>query len=273
MSLSWPDLKNKWAGRLRRAAPTSRPRLPKLNLDRIEVLLAPGRIELKRLARRGSALERSYPVTESSWQGAVATLAHALRELEWKNARVDVRISNHYVRYALIPGASKLRNREERIAAARHQLHALYGARAESWYIVPASMRNDCRLAAAIESGLLEDLSASFLRANLQLHRVEPLLVSVYNSLCPRIDAQPTWLVVAEHDRACIAYFDKQQWQLLRNERLRAPLEEELPLMLERLNLAEGAQRGRVLLSGHVDTTLRFDEPGWVFENAVQGAA
>lgn len=221
----------------------------RLNPDRVEVLFAPDRLKLRRQSARGN-LEHSYTVNENSWQAAGAVLTQALRELDWRDMPASVCLSNHFVRYALVPGSAKLRNRAEHLAAARHQLHALFGEQADRWLIVPTAVGSDCHLAAAVDSELVGSLAEIISSADLRLRRIEPILVSAFNNACGRIDRKPTWLMTAESERACIAYFENGQWRLIRNERLRAPLEEELPLMLERLILAENAQPGRVLFLG-----------------------
>jgi hypothetical protein len=222
----------------------------KLRPDRVEVRFAPDQIELQRQSARGSNVQRSYAVNENSWQAAGATLGHALNELGWRNAHTSVRLSNHFVRYALVPGSAKLRNRAERLAAARHQLRALYGEHADRWLVVPAAAGPDCHLAAAVDSDLVKSLAETASGAGLQLRRIEPVLIGAYNAVRKYIDDRPTWLALAEPGRLCVAYFENRQWRLIRNERLRAAAEEELPLILERLCLAESAQPGRVLLDG-----------------------
>lgn len=240
--------------------------LPRLRTDRIELVLAPDNIELTRRSPRGAAIQRSYAVADATWQGACAAFTHAMQELGWRNARARVRLSNHFVRYALIPGADKLRNHSERIAAARHQFRSLYGERADGWLVVPAAISGDFRLAAAVDSGLIEALGATALDANLQLQRIEPLLAYVYNEARRGIEFTPTWLVVAEPGRVCLAYFENKQWRLVRNERLRGPLESELPTLLTRLSLAENAFPGRVLVYGAPGPLPALEAPLWAIE-------
>ncbi|HKO89416.1 MAG TPA: hypothetical protein VJU83_12985 [Burkholderiales bacterium] len=262
MSLSWPDLKQ----RLTRGAPL-RVAMPRMRLDRVDVLLAPTEVQLVRRPARGSALERRYPVNEPTWQTAAAALAHGLSELGWRNARLQVRLSNHFVRYALVPGADKLRNQAERIAAAQHQLRSLYGERADTWLIVPATVRGDNRLVAAVDKGLVETLAAATAGPGLQLRRVEALLIWCYNQVRRRIDNRPTWLTIVEPGRLCVAYFDNKAWGFVRNERLRSAPQEEIPVILERLCLAEGAKPGRVLMFG-ADLSFSTWNEAWTVEHA-----
>jgi hypothetical protein len=262
----WPEIGRKLRRSLSPGGLRARGALPRFRADRIEVALMPESVELTRLSPRGAAMQRSYPVAEPTWQAACAAFNHAMHELGWRNARTRVRLSNHFVRYALIPGADKLRNHSERIAAARHQLRTLYGEKADGWLVVPAATGGDFRLAAAVDSGLIEALGGTALDANLQLQRIEPLLAYVYNEARRGIDSTPTWLVVAEPGRICVAYFENRHWRLVRNERLRGSMEQELPVMLARLSLAENAFPGRVLLCGAQGPSPVFETPLWKVE-------
>ena len=265
MSLSWPELGRKLRRRLSPGGLRTRA-LPRLRTDRIELDLGADKVQLVRRAARGGTLQRAQPVADGTWQSACAALTHAMQELGWRNARMRVRVSNHFVRYALIPGADKLRNHSERLAAARHQLRTMYGDRADGWLVVPAAITGDFRLAAAVDTGLIEALGAAAMDANLQLQRVEPLLAYVYNEARRSIDLTPTWLVVAEPGRVCVAYFENKQWRLVRNERLRGSFEQELPTMLTRLSLAENAFPGRVLVYGAPGPLPVLETPLWTVD-------
>jgi len=212
------------------------------------------------------------------WQAALDALGRALGTLAWRSADARVTVSNHFVRFALVPEANKLRNEAERGAAARHHLRAIYGEHVEHWRVVLAGSGADgVALAAGIEPELIGGIVSTLTAANLRPTTIEPFLAAAFN-LCRRsIRSDAAWLVVAEPERLCLAYLERGAWRRVRSERLRAPLAEELPAVLERSRLTDGVEAGpgRVLLVScdepHVEfprdsqwslESVRFDDAG-----------
>ena len=241
--------------------------------DRVTIFLEPERIYLARRprglrSRPGMAVAVDCgPVTGAPWHAALDALGRSLGTLAWQGADARVTVSNHFVRFALVPEAGRLRNDEERAAAARHHLRAVYGERAEPWRVVLGG--GDTAVAAGIEPELADGLVATLNAANLRPVAIEPLLATAFN-LCRRsIGRGPAWLAVAEPHRLCLAYFDRGAWQRVRSERVRSPLEEELPAALERSRLADGGEvgAGRVLLVSREDSRVEFPPgSGWSVE-------
>ena len=238
--------------------------------DRVTISLGPTRVHLARRARGWrprvvmshsvdcepgeGAPSAGTSSTGAPWQAAVEALGRALGTLAWRDADAFVAVSNHFVRYALVPEAAKLRNDVERLAAARHRLHAVYGEHAEHWRIVLSTPGEDgVALAAAIEPELLAGIVATLTAVNLRPTRIEPLLVTAFNLCWRSMRTAPAWLAVAEPGRVCLAYVERGAWRGLRSERLRSPLAEALPELLERSRLADGIDgaTGRVLLVAH----------------------
>src|SRR5687768_14967277 len=83
--------------------------------DQVEIFFAPQRVELTRRSRREPRSVHSFdcsPAQEGApWKPALQTLTDALAKLEWGKARAhaQVRLSNHFMRYALVRTAAKLR--------------------------------------------------------------------------------------------------------------------------------------------------------------------
>jgi hypothetical protein len=206
----------------------------------------------------------------TAWQPALDALARGLANLKWQGADGHVTVSNHFVRYAVVPAAGKLRGGAERAAAARHALRAAYGERADRWRVVLGDGgRGGAAVAAAMDAELVDGIAATLGAANLRPAAVEPLLATAFN-LCRRsIDGQAAWLAVAEPGRVCVAYLDQGGWARLRVERVRGPLADELPAALERSRLADGvdAGAGRVLLVARDAAQVAFAPgSGWTIE-------
>lgn len=196
-----------------------------------------------------------------SWQPALDALGRGLGTLGWKGADASVTVSNHFARFALVPDAAKLRDDDERMAAARHYLRTVYGDRAERWRLALGDAGGDgVALAAGIEPELVDGIVATLSAASLRPIAIEPFLATAFN-LCRRsIRSAPTWLAVAEPGRLCLAHFDRGAWRRVRSDRVRTSLAEELPAALERSRLVDGVQggAGRVLLVSREDERVQF---------------
>lgn len=251
--------------------------------DRVEVFLAPTRVELVRrsggLRLRSGAMRSPggmrvahdcVEAADNPWRAALQTLERALGELAWRNADAHVTLSNHYVRYALVPAARELRGGDERVAAARHQLRAVFGERAENWRVAYADDARGNGLAAGIEAELMDGIASALRAAQLRPAALEPYLCTAFN-LCRRaVRGAPVWLVVAEAGRLCVSYLDGGAWRKIRNERARGSLEEALPMLLERSRLADGigGAGGRVLLVTREPVQPAFPrDSGWTVEH------
>jgi len=181
--------------------------------ERLVVELAPEEI---------SVGGKSYPCDKSfgaeAWHGAVA----ALRALQWTApARVEVILSNHFVRYAVIPWSKALSGAEEEQAYVRHHFVKIHGERAKSWVVraSPASAGAP-RLASAIDAALLEEIRRAFPRGGrARLVAVQPLLMSRFNAWREAVPEGGAWLVIAEGERACVALHAGRGWRSVQNAR------------------------------------------------------
>jgi len=207
--------------------------------------------------------------TAGAWPPALETLRRALANLHWQGADARVTVSNHFVRYALVPAAGRLRGDGERVAAARHALRATYGERAELWRVVLGDGGGGDAVAAGMEPELVDGIATALAAANLRALAIEPFLATAFNLCRGAIGRVPAWLAAAEPGRVCVAFVDGRGWRRLHTERLRAGLEDELALVLERSRLAGGidAGAGRVLLVSREAPHGEFAAPsGWSIE-------
>jgi hypothetical protein len=225
--------------------------IPRPFSDRIEIFLSPQAIELKRLLRSGTTLSRRYRClpadSDDAWRIAVGTMVHALEELGWRDVRAKLILSNHFVRYSLLPGGGSLRNDLERTTAGRHHLRTTYGDRAESWRIAPGFSGGTCVLTAAVDYGVIEEIIAVLRKLKLHIQSIEPLLTSQFNRCRRYIDAAPTWLATIEPGRLGVAYFENQTWRSMHSERIPDDNGFNLIVALDRYRLATGGLPGRIL--------------------------
>ena len=122
--------------------------------DRVSVFFAPEHVHLARYAKGwkpAPAIGHSIACGErgvTEWQSALEALQRGLANLGWQGADATVTVSNHFVRYALVPAAGKLRGEGERTAAAASA--EAPGTRAaarspRSWCSTTACASSSCR--------------------------------------------------------------------------------------------------------------------------------
>jgi hypothetical protein len=163
--------------------------------------------------------------------------------------KVTLVLSNHYVRYALVPWSTALSGDTEETAYVRHHFVRVYGERAKEWsFRASPSSGAAPRLCSAIDTSLLEDLKRAFARAQSKLVSVQPQLMATFNRWRGAVPAAGAWLVMVEPERACVALYAKGNWQSVQNSR-----GEWLPL-LERERHRIGGEVPDVVL-------LRSDQP------------
>jgi hypothetical protein len=153
--------------------------------ERLRVRLSPGEV-----LAGGRSIACDPALGSEPWQGALATL----KAFEWtERCEVTAVLSNHFVRYVVVPWSDALSNAAEEQAYLRHHFAKIHGERAKSWTTRASEDRRGIpRLASAIDTALLEELKAAF----------------------PREGA---WLVLAEPERACLAMYKEGGWRSVQN--------------------------------------------------------
>jgi hypothetical protein len=140
------------------------------------------------------------------WRGAL----ERLKGRSWpKRAEVSVILSNHFVRYAVVPSDSAA-SEDEELALARFHFAKIHGERAKGWEV-----RVCDGLACAIDAGLLAELRAVVPK----LVSVQPGLMAAYNGARKRIPREGAWLVLAEAERVCVARLGSERWASVHNAR------------------------------------------------------
>jgi len=157
--------------------------------ERLRLALEPGEGALQDLARKAAAVRRRTDVT--------------------------VVLSNHFVRYAVLPDRGGATTPEEEIALARFHFAKIHGERAKGWEV-----RVSEGLAAAIDAALLEEIKSAFPRnGKARLVSVQPYLMAAFNGARRRIPREGAWLVLAERERTCLARLGAKGWAWVHNSR------------------------------------------------------
>ena len=123
-------------------------------------------------------------------------------------------LSNHFVRYAIVPWSEGLDSAAEEEAYVRHHFAKIHGERAKSWAL-RWSGNGATRLASAIDPGLLDALKQALPR----LVSLQPYLMAAINRCRKSIPKSGAWLALVEEERACIALHAGGRWQSVQNTR------------------------------------------------------
>jgi hypothetical protein len=183
----------------------------RLFAERLSVTLAPDRVTA---GRRTIACDPSFG--REPWQGAIA----ALQTLEWRaRSAATAVLSNHFVRYLLVPWSDAVRGEAEEGAYLRHHFRKVHGDRANDWVLRSSEApRGAPRLASAIDAALLDALKATFPKGGkARLVSVQPALMAAFNRHRGAIPASGAWLALAEPDRACVALHAGGEWRAVQN--------------------------------------------------------
>jgi hypothetical protein len=152
-----------------------------------------------------------------SWRDSVATLQRWLTENSPKRARLDIIISDRYVRYLVLPWSSDLTQDEEWLALARARIDVTWGqAEAREVRIDRPRFKSTC-FACAIDQDLHARLLSLQLPPGLKIQAVRPNFTATFNELRADITAAPTLVVVGERDSVTIGAIENNQWRHVRS--------------------------------------------------------
>jgi hypothetical protein len=225
--------------------------------DEVRAVLCPQRAVLVRIARglrpRVAATQvlRCEPAGAPEWKAAVELLAQALTNPPWnKAAALTLIVSNHFVRYLLVPWSAELTAADEERAWVSRHFSDVYGdTGAPHEYRWSADIPDGPCLASAIDGGLLAAVRSAITDSPLRLRSIQPYFMSVFNSWRRSIGKTRQWLVLGEPGHVCIGALERGRWQSFRARKFEADWQDEIPTILERERLlAEPAGEGEVLV-------------------------
>ena len=147
------------------------------------------------------------------WANAVQKLAGT----DLPRARVTLVLTNHFVRYALVPWSDALSGPAEEEAFLRHHFVRVYGERAKGWSF--RASPGSPRLCSAIDTALLAGLRSAFAKKRAKLVSVQPGLMWLFNRARRSVPSSGAWIVRADADRVCVALCAAGRWQTVQNTR------------------------------------------------------
>lgn len=226
--------------------------------ERVRIALSPHEVTMLRLAPawRGPRItdRRCLPCAgegPAAWDAPLAALRELLAPARAARALATVVLSNHFLRYLVLPWSAELVTPEEELAYARARFAQVHGERARGWSIrSSAAPAGQERLAAAADLGLLEALGRCLGASGLALQSCQPALMAQFNATRERV-GEGAWLVGAERGRLLVARIREGRW---RSVRLRPQAEGAVVALRdvidqERMLMPDDAPEDRVFVS------------------------
>lgn len=213
--------------------------------ERVGITLAPERVTLLRYSRgvKPALKDRKSidcaPAGDGpAWRPALEALREALAHPNSGAADASVVLSNHFVRYLVLPWNPALAGEREELSFAGARFHQIYGEIARTWTVrVSAGKPGAPALAAAVEKALLDAIGALLVNSSLRLRSLRPALMAACNSRAGAM-APNAWVALAEPGRLLLGLQRAGQWRSLRSR----------PLNGETVSLAELIEQEFLLL-------------------------
>jgi hypothetical protein len=207
--------------------------------DQIQVFFAPDRLDFVRSyrgirpkpsTRFAVACERKQG--SPAWESPLGQLEQAIADTA--GIDISITVSNHFVRYAVVPAQTKIASPSELYAYAAFHMREIYGERAGAWEL-SMSEWDPCSggVCAAIERNLLERLEALAIHHKLKLKHIEPYLTGAFDQWRKRFHGERIWFALIEAGRLCIASLSQGAWQRISNQKILHGVEEELLAALD----------------------------------------
>jgi hypothetical protein len=165
------------------------------------------------------------------WDWALQQMDFLLRDGRWlypllpqevdDRPKVNLILSNHFVRYSLVPWSDLVSSTEEKLAQARHYFQITYGAASASWVLrLSRSIAGSAQLASAVDEKLLKVCNEVVKRHGLRLVSVQPYLMSAFNKLKQQIKHADAWFALVEPGHICLTHMHQGCWIQVRAARL-----------------------------------------------------
>lgn len=219
---------------------------PLLQQNTLLVALSPEHITLSLLKRSiwrdEYKQELTLPCVANSDDELIMSLAlleNNLKKAPWNSARVTVVLSNHFVRYMLIPWNDMLLHPKEQQAYLQHLFNETYGDTATNYALrlSPAAPGKE-RIASALDKNLLEQVRSTVSNAGLQLDSIQPWLMYYFNRYRDQMPDAGGWFVSVEHGISAIIGVANGAWRLVHTLRCGTLWQQELHAALDRFYLS-----------------------------------
>ncbi|MCL5061176.1 MAG: hypothetical protein M1449_12335 [Candidatus Thermoplasmatota archaeon] len=195
--------------------------------DPLRIALAPGEAAL--LRAHGTRLLTTH---ERSAASLLPLLDEALSDPVWRSRRVEVVLSQHFVRHVLTPPPGKALARAEEQALVAASLREIYGDAAKPWRVQVHSQPPQYGLVgAAVDAAFAQQLDALLARHGFRDVAIRPLASLAARRLPKKFDG---WWVLAEPGWLSLFGGANGVWQHLAAQPADAGWAASLPQLIER---------------------------------------
>ncbi|HZR02228.1 MAG TPA: hypothetical protein VFA81_03535 [Burkholderiales bacterium] len=210
--------------------------------------------------------ERAISDKGEAWVPCVQALARVLSEMHMRNATLRLIVSDHFVRYGLLPWSENVVRDPERAALARFTFKQLFGNLSDDWEIaLDEQSASQSSYAVAMDRPLLEALRELCKVHKLRLSSIVPVFVARYNEYRRRLRGRTYCVASVERGRLTLAFRGERGWFGVRSRRLHGSLPAELADGLRQETATLGVPNaGALFLIGPEELIRRAAAiPGW----------
>lgn len=217
-----------------------------LSREQVRIALAPQQVTVLQLTRNWSTTrmhkQHIYPCEppqpgEQYWQPVITALRAAVNEFKQLRANTVITLSNHFMRYGLVPYSANASKPAEELALVQHYFTSIYGAAAEQWNLrLSEDAHSDPRVASGVDKGLIDAIQSLFADTKLRLVSIQPYLMAAFNQWQHRFDKN-AWFALMEPGRLCLALLYDGQWHTLKTLKLSDDSFGDLAIFLQREKL------------------------------------
>lgn len=235
----------------------------------LRVVLCPDKVILLGLSkglRRKATHQMILPCAPMpgapAWRPALAAFEQWLDANKTGRGKVTVILSNHFVRYALMPFSNEVASPAEEQALAQILLEDTYGDSAKQWRLrISGGGYGEPRLVAAVDAELPEAIASAFASGPLRLNAISPYLMTAFNCFRKQLQGANGLFAVAEPGQAVMVTFRNSQWSSVRRMPLNGEPDKQLPDLLQREALIGGLDTGTVPVYLHIAGRHDFKLP------------
>jgi hypothetical protein len=237
--------------------------------ERLEILLLPRLLVLRRVPitrwRQGGLPARSEPVEPANagadWRTAVAALGTLLAREARRTTRVQVVLSDLWVRSHLMPATSTSLGEDEMLLLARTHFARQYPETGQDNWNFRLALQGGRLLAAGMESELLEAIKACSANAGARLARLEPLFGWVHDRFEPALAGTTGWMLLDEPGMLTLAYIEQGRLTSVHCQRCDGDEDEVATMLLARQSALLARQSVEVRVFSVAAQPLRLPAP------------
>ena len=242
--------------------------------DRIQVFLAPDRVDWVRTARGFKPVQAEKVTVQCEpvqgapvWQAELLQLEKHLTNAS--GADLSITLSNHFVRYVTLPPQAEIMTPEEVNSYAAFRMREVYAERVDAWVLSVSEWSPlTGAVCAAIPRDLMVELEKLAVRLRCKLTEIEPYFASVYDRWQKSLNGDKTYCAVVEAGRMCISTQINGVWHSIRNQRIVHGIADELLAALDQEAVLSGEKAAveQVFLFAPQHPDLKLPENcGWLF--------